>query len=78
MTSYEQYFNDSVRQEKFAILVAARVNDIRSGTASPLNFQKAGGVFYSPIEETLMFADVVARAVCAHLDQEIQREDSVE
>lgn len=69
MANYEDYFNDSIRQEKFAILVAARVNDIRSGTASPLEFEKAGGIHYLPIEETLMFADLVARAVCAHLDQ---------
>ena len=68
MLNYDDYFNNSVRQEKFAILVAARVNDIRSGTASPLEFVKAGGTFYSPIEEALMFADLIARAVCAHLD----------
>lgn len=69
MVNIEEYFDNSLRQEKFAILVAARVNDIRSGTATPLEFPKAGGVFNLPIEETLMFADVVARAVCAHLDQ---------
>ena len=68
MLNYEEYFDNSVRQEKFAILVAARVNDIRSGTASPLEFPKAGGTFNTPIEETLMFADLIARAVCAHLD----------
>lgn len=78
MTSYEDYFSNSVKQEKFAILVAARVNDIRAGTASPLEFPKAGGVFNLPIEETLMFADLVARAVCAHLDQPIPREESSE
>lgn len=69
MSNLEDYFNNSLRQEKFAILVAARVNDIRAGTATPLDFEKVGGTFYLPIEETLMFADVVARAVCAHLDQ---------
>lgn len=69
MLNYEDYFNEQVRQEKFAILVSARVNDIRAGTASPLDFPKAGGVFNAPIEETLMFADVIARAVCAHLDE---------
>lgn len=78
MARLEEYFDDSLRQEKFAILVAARVNDIRSGTASPLNFERAGGIHYLPIEETLMFADVVARAVCAHLDQPIPREESSE
>lgn len=69
MVNYETYFDEQARQEKFAILVSARVNDIRAGTASPLNFPKAGGVFNTPIEETLMFADVIARAVCAHLDE---------
>ena len=63
------YFNNSLRQEKFAILVAARVNDIRAGTASELNFKPAGGVHMLPVEETLLFADLVARAVCANLDQ---------
>lgn len=70
MLSYEEYFDNSVRQEKFAILVAARVNDIRSGTATELDFPKAGGAINSPIEETLMFADLIARAVCANLDKE--------
>lgn len=69
MLSYESYFNEQQRQEKFAILVSARVNDIRAGTASPLEFPKAGGVFNTPIEETLTFADLIARAVCAHLDE---------
>lgn len=78
MLNYEEYFDNSVRQEKFAILVAARVNDIRAGTATPLEFPKAGGVFNLPIEETLMFADVVARAVCAHLDQPTTGEESSE
>ena len=78
MNRLEDYFDNSARQEKFAILVAARVNDIRAGTASPLEFPKAGGVFNLPIEETLMFADVVARAVCAFLDKEIPGEESSE
>lgn len=78
MNRLEDYFDNSSRQEKFAILVAARVNDIRSGTATPLNFEKAGGIHNLPIEETLMFADLVARAVCAHLDQPIPREESSE
>ncbi|MFY9303952.1 MAG: hypothetical protein WAO31_00395 [Rhodoluna sp.] len=78
MANLQDYFNDSLRKEKFAILVAARVNDIRSGTASPLEFEKAGGIHHLPIEETLMFADLVARAVCAHLDQPIPGEESSE
>lgn len=68
MLNYEDYFNNSLRQEKFAMLVASRVNDIRAGTASPLEFPKAGGVFNTPIEETLMFADLIARAVCSHIE----------
>ena len=78
MNRLEDYFDNSARQEKFAILVAARVNDIRAGTATSLNFEKAGGIHHLPIEETLMFADVVARAVCAHLDQPIIGEENVE
>ena len=69
MAALEDYFNNSLRQEKFAILVAARVNDIRAGTASELNFKPAGGIHMLPVEETLLFADLVARAVCANLDQ---------
>lgn len=33
-----------------------------------MEFPKAGGVFNTPIEETLMFADLIARAVCHHLE----------
>lgn len=78
MSRLEDYFNDSLRREKFAILVAARVNDIRAGTATELDFKPKGGIHYLPIEETLMFADVVARAVCAHLDQPSTGEESSE
>lgn len=78
MSNLQDYFNDSLRQEKFAILVAARVNDIRAGTATQLDFKPKGGIHYLPIEETLMFADVVARAVCAFLDKEIPGEESSE
>lgn len=69
MLNYEDYFDEQLRQEKFAILVSARVNDIRAGTASELNFKPAGGVHMLPVEETLLFADLVARTVCAHLDE---------
>jgi hypothetical protein len=68
MAGVEEYFDSSLRQEKFAILVAARVNDIRAGTASELNFEPAGGIHMLPIEETLLFADLIARAVCATLE----------
>ena len=49
------------------MLVAARVNQILSGTARPLNFNRVGGIFYTQEQENLMFADVIARAVCANL-----------
>ena len=64
----EEHFQRSVQQEKFAMLVAARVNDILSGNATALEFPKAGGVFNTSEEETLLFADVIARAVCANLN----------
>lgn len=57
-----------IQQERFAMLVAARVNDIRSGTAKVLEFPKAGGVFNTTEEEQLMFADLIARAVCLTLE----------
>ena len=60
-------YNVELQQERFAVLVAARVNEIRSGTAKVLEFPKAGGVFNSVEEQQLMFADTIARAVCAHL-----------
>lgn len=50
------------------MLVAARVNQILSGTAQTLNFERVGGIFYTTEQENLMFADVIARAVCAHLN----------
>jgi hypothetical protein len=62
-------YNKELQQEKFAILVAARVNDILSGNAKALDFQKVGGWYNSPEEEGLMFADLIARAVCANLER---------
>lgn len=62
-------YNVDIQQEKFAVLVAARVNDIRSGTAKVLEFPKVGGVFNSTEELQLMFADKIARIVCATLDK---------
>lgn len=70
MLTIEEHFENSNRQEKFALLVSARVNDILAGNASTLSFKPDGNGKYIPAEETLMFADLVARAVCAHLKRE--------
>lgn len=69
MLTIEEHFENSHRQEKFALLVSARVNDILAGTASPLSFQPDENGKYIPAQETLMFADLVAKAVCAHLNR---------
>lgn len=66
--TFTELYDRDIKQEKFAMLVAARVNEIRSGNAKVLEFPKAGGVFNTPEEETLLFADLIARAVCAHLE----------
>ncbi len=68
MRDLDDHFNRSKQQEEFAMLVAARVNQILSGTAQPINFEPADGIFYTTQQENLMFADVIARAVCAHLN----------
>ena len=68
MRDLHEHFSRSRQQEEFAMLVAARVNQIISGTAQPLSFEPAGGIFYTTQQENLMFADVIARAVCAHLE----------
>ena len=70
----EELYSRDIQQERFAMLVAARVNDILAETAKPLEFPKAGGVFNSKEEEMLLFADTVARTVCAAM----RREDSSE
>lgn len=62
-------YNKELQQEKFGALVAARVNEILAGTAKPLDFKPVGGMMYTPAEETLMYADVIARVVCANLDR---------
>jgi hypothetical protein len=67
-TLAEQYSRD-IQQEKFAMLVAARVNEILSNKAEALNFERVGGLYYTPEQEALIFADTVARAVCANLNQ---------
>ncbi len=63
-------YNVELQQERFALLVAARVNDILSGNAKALEFPKVGGWFNSTEEQQLMFADTIARAVCAHLQND--------
>ena len=65
----EESLTRSLQQDKFAMLVSARVNDILSGDAKVLEFPEAGGVFNTQEEETLMFADTIARAVCANLER---------
>ena len=66
-TLQEQYDRD-LQEEQFALLVAARVNEIRSGTAKVLEFNPTGGLFYSVEQQQLMFADKIARTVCAYLE----------
>lgn len=62
-------YNKELQQEKFGALVAARVNEILSGNAKVLDFKPVGGMMYTPAEESLMFADTIARVVCANLPQ---------
>ena len=70
METLQDMYDRDLQQENFSMLVAARVNEILSGTAETLNFEKAGGVFYTVEQEHLLFADKIARAVCANLDKE--------
>jgi hypothetical protein len=60
-------YNKDIQQEQFGALVAARVNEIRSGKATELKFEKAGGVFHTHEQDALLFADTIARVVCANL-----------
>lgn len=55
------------QNEQFAMLVAARVNDIRSGEAKPLHYELPDGASYTREQEVLLFADLIARAVCETL-----------
>jgi hypothetical protein len=64
-----QLYDQEVKQERFAMLVAARVNEILSGKAKALNFKPVGGTFYDPEHLQLMFADKIAQAVCANLNR---------
>jgi hypothetical protein len=68
METLQELYNKDIQEERFALLVAARVNEIKSGTAKALEFEQAGGVFYTLEQEHLLFADKIARAVCAHLE----------
>ena len=63
-------YDRDTQQENFSMLVAARVNEILSGAATTLDFKRVGGVFYTVEQEQLLFADKIARAVCANLDRE--------
>lgn len=63
----QDLYNKELQQEKFAALVATRVAEIVEGNAKELKFEKAGGVFYTPEQETLLFADVIARSVVHYL-----------
>lgn len=64
-----ELYDRDIKQEKFAMLVAARVNEILSNKAKVLDFEPAGGIHYTPEQNNLIFADTIARAVCAHLNQ---------
>ena len=61
-------YNKELQQEQFGALVAARVNEILSGKAKVLEFEKAGGIFNTAEQEALLFADTIARVVCANLN----------
>jgi len=63
---FEMYGRE-FQQEAFGALVAARVNDILSGNARALNIRPADGTSHTVAEKTLIFADTVARVVCANL-----------
>jgi len=61
-------YNRDLQQEKFAALVATRVGQIMDGTAQALDFKPTGGTMYTHAEETLMYADVIARSVVNYLN----------
>ena len=61
-------YRKEVQQEKFAALVATRVVEIIDGHAKPLNFEKDPVTMaYSPMEQTIMFADLIARSVVNYM-----------
>ena len=61
-------YNKELQQEKFAALVATRVGQIMDGTAEALDFKPVGGMMYTHAQETLMYADVIARSVVNYLN----------
>ena len=67
MLDIEEFYKLAAKQDAFALLVSARVNDILNGTAKALEFPKHGGAFNTQEQQALLFADVVARTVCANL-----------
>lgn len=67
MRTLEDQYSRDAQQERFAMIVAARVNEILSNKAQALSFQPADGINYTLEQENLIFADVIARAVCTHL-----------
>jgi hypothetical protein len=69
MNTLQDQYSKDVQEEAFAMLVSARVNEIRSGTAAVLNFELIGGLYYTTEQQALMFADKIAQAVCANLDR---------
>jgi|TARA_B110000977_G_scaffold198959_1_gene285043 hypothetical protein len=71
MSNIETTYEIQQAQEKFAALVAARVNDIKSGTAQDLIIETGGGAPNTPAEQALLFADLIARAVCHFSAEEI-------
>jgi len=63
-------YNKQLMQEKFGTLVAARVNDILSGNAKEYTPEPPpGAAFLSREQEDMIFADRIARIVCATLNQ---------
>ena len=70
MNTLQDQYSKDVQEEAFAMLVSARVNEIRSGTAAVLNFELIGGLYYTTEQQALMFADKIAQAVCVNLDRE--------
>jgi hypothetical protein len=64
----DELYSRERQNEQFAMLVAARVNDIRSGEAKPLHYELPTGASYTREQEVLLFADLIARAVCSTLE----------
>lgn len=67
MQNLTDLYNLETQQERFAMLVAARVNEILSGNAKVLEFPEVGSVFNPTEQQQLMFADKIARIVCTTL-----------